>query len=133
MQPTSRTASARRVSKYLVYASVIVGVALLIQLYSVVPSWLFYSFLGGWIVYLLVAIGAARGREIAYPAALVMSVMTLLVSLPQPEHFSLVTQGFTLASLTFILGTVIQLSTIISVLYYLMLRRKELSVRQSQA
>ena len=133
MQATSRLLSTRRISQYLVDASVILGVALLVQLYSIVPSWLFYSVLVGWIVYLLVAIGVARGREFAYPAALVMSILTLFVSLPQPGHYSLVAQGFTLASLTFIIGTVIQLATIISVSYYLMLRRKELSVRQNHA
>src|SRR5713101_9113916 len=121
MQTTSRILSTRRVSKYLVYASVIVGVALLIQSYSLVPPWLFDTVLVGWIVYLLIGIEVARGREIAYPAALVMSTLTLFVSLPQPEHYSLVAQGFTVAALTFIIGSAIQVATIISVAYYLVL------------
>jgi hypothetical protein len=130
MQATSRILSTRRISQYLVYASVIVGVALLIQLYSIVPAWLFYAVLGGWIVYLLVAIAAAKGSEIAYPSALVMSMLTLFVSLPQPEHYSLVSQGLTFAALTFIIGSVIQLATIFSVSYYLVLRRRELGIRK---
>ncbi len=133
MQATSRLLSTRGIPQYLVYASVIVGGALLVQLYSIVPSWLFYSVLVGWIVYLLVAIEVARGREIAYPAALIMSTLTLVVSLPQPEHYLLVAQGFTLAGLTFVIGSVIQLATIISVSYYLILKRKGLLVRPNRA
>jgi hypothetical protein len=133
MLATSRILFARRTSQYLVYASVVVGVVLLIQLYSLVPAWLFYTVLVGWTLYLLVAIEVARGNEIAYPAALVMSTLTLFVSLPQPEHYSLVAQRFTLAGLTFVIGSVIQLATIISVSYYLMLKRKGLGVRPSHA
>lgn len=130
MQTTSRILSTRRVSKYLVYASVIVGVALLIQLYSLIPTWLFYTVLAGWLVYLLVAIEAARGKEIAYPSALVMSILTLFVSVPQPEHYSLASQGFTVVTLTFIIGSAIQVATIISVAYYLALRRRELGAQR---
>jgi len=116
----------RRVARYLVYSSVVIGLALLIQLYSLVPTWLFYLVLAGWVVYLFVAIEAARGREIAYPSAVIMSILTLVVSLPQPEHYSLAAHGFTLAALTFIIGSAIQVATIISVAYYLVLRRREL-------
>ena len=126
MQPTSRIVSTRRVARYLVYSSVVIGLALLIQLYSLVPTWLFYLVLAGWVVYLFVAIEAARGREIAYPSAVIMSILTLVVSLPQPEHYSLAAHGFTLAALTLIIGSAIQVATIISVAYYLVLRRREL-------
>src|SRR5437870_7305654 len=76
MQPTSRIMPTRRVARYLVYSSVVIGLALLIQLYSLVPTWLFYLVLAGWVVYLFVAIEAARGREIAYPSAVIMSILT---------------------------------------------------------
>jgi len=124
--------STRRVARYLVYSSVVIGLALLIQLYSLVPTWLFYAVLGGWVVYLVVAIEAARGREITYPSAVIMSILTLAVSLPQPEHYSLATQGFTLAALTFIIGSAIQIATIISVAYYLFLRRRELGIQRKR-
>jgi hypothetical protein len=77
-------------ANWLIYASVILGIALLAQLYTLmVPSWLFYSIFAGWILYLLVAIVVATGSEKAYIAALVLSIVTLAVSLPQPEHYSL--------------------------------------------
>jgi hypothetical protein len=64
---------------------------------------------------LLVTIGAAKGSEIAYPSALIMSILTLFVSTPEPEHYSLVSQGLTIPALTFTIGSAIQLATITSV------------------
>ena len=112
----SKLKRVRRIANWLIYASVILGVALLVQLYVLmVPSWLFYSILAGWILYLVVAMALATGRDKAYPAALALSVVTLIVSLPQPEHYSLVEAGPTLASLTFIIGSVLQIGVIILV------------------
>ena len=113
----------------MVYSSVVIGLALLLQLYSLVPTWLFYMVLAGWIVYLAVAIEAAKGLELAYPSALVMSILALAVSLPQPEHYSLFAQGLTLAALTFIVGSAVQGATIIFVGYYLVLRRREARIQ----
>ena len=70
----------------LIYVSVILGALLLVQLYGLVDPGLFYSVLIGWVLYLVVAIGASVGREVAYPSALALSILTLLVSLPRPEH-----------------------------------------------
>jgi hypothetical protein len=104
----------RRGADWLIYASVILGVALLAQLYLLmVPSWLFYSILAGWLFYLLVAIGVATGRDKAYLPVLVLSIVTLAVSLPRPEHYSLAEAGQTLAALTFIAGSLLQIVVII--------------------
>ncbi len=120
----------RRIANWLIYASVILGVALLVQLYVlVVPSWLFDSILVGWILYLVVAIAVASGRDKAYPAALVLSIITLAVSLPQPEHYSLAEAGPTLASLTFITGSVLQVGVIVLIASFLFLERKQARVR----
>ncbi len=122
----------RRVARYMVYSSIVIGLALLIQLYYLVPAWLFYIVLAGWIVYFIVAIEVARGLELAYPSALVMSILTLMVSLPQPEHYSLLAQGLTLASLTLVIGSAVQGVTIIFVGYYLVLRGREARLRNRQ-
>ncbi len=120
----------RRGANWLIYASVVLGVALLVQLYALtVPSWLFYSILTGWTLYLVVAVAVATGRGKAYPAALILSILTLAVSLPQPEHYSLAEAGPTLASLTFIAGSVLQVGVIILVTSSMILRRKQSSVR----
>ncbi len=108
----------------LIYASVTLGAILLIQLYGLVPPGLFYSVLIGWALYLLVAIGASVGRELAYPSALALSLLTLLFSLPQPEHYSLVSGGLTLAAVTFILGSAVQVGVIVAGGAFLLMKHK---------
>ena len=126
----SKLKRVRRITNWLIYTSVILGVALLVQLYVlIVPSWLFYSILAGWILYLVVAIAVATGRDKAYPAALALSIVTLIVSLPQPEHYSLAEAGPTLASLTFIAGSVLQIGVIILVTSSMFLERRQSGVR----
>ena len=126
----SKLKRVRRIANWLIYASVILGVALLVQLYPLmVPSWLFYSILAGWILYLVVAIAVATGRDKAYPAALALSIVTLIVSLPQPEHYSLAEADPTLASLTFIAGSVLQIGVIILVNSSMFLERRQSGVR----
>jgi len=120
----------RRGADWLIYGSVILGVALLAQLYVLmVPSWLIYSILAGWILYLVVAIEVAIGSDKAYPPALVLSIVTLAVSLPQPEHYSLADAGPTLASLTFVVGSLLQVGVIILVTSFLILRRRQSRLR----
>ena len=126
----SKLKRVRRIANWLIYASVILGVALLVQLYVLmVPSWLFYSILAGWILYLVVAIAVATGRDKAYPAALALSIVTLIVSLPQPEHYSLAEAGPTLASLTFIAGLMLQIGVIILVTSSMFLERRQSGVK----
>jgi hypothetical protein len=123
--------SLRRGSNWLIYASVVLGLTLLGQLYALmVPSWLFYSILAGWILYLVVAIAVATNNDKAYPVALVLSIVTLAVSLPQPEHYSFAEAGPTLASLTFIAGSALQIGVIILVTSYLFLEKRESRLRR---
>jgi hypothetical protein len=108
----------------LVYASVAVGVVLLLQLRVLVPVWLFYSVLTGWVIYLLVAIGIATGHRVLYPVVAILAVVTLLVSLPQPEHYSYVMAGLSLPMLTFLLGSVLQIAILVLLPIYYLKRRK---------
>jgi hypothetical protein len=107
----------------LIYASIFLGAALLIQLFEIVPVWLFYSVLAGWIAYLIVALAVAKGLKMAYPLSLVLAILTLAVSLPRPEHYSLVQAGLSPASLTFIAGSVLQVAVILAVSSYLFMTR----------
>ncbi len=107
----------------LIYASIFLGAALLIQLFAIVPGWLFYSVLVGWIAYLIVALAIAKGLKMAYPLSLVLAILTLAVSLPRPEHYSLVQAGLSPASLTFIAGSVLQVAVILTVSSYLFMTR----------
>jgi hypothetical protein len=109
----------------LIYASIFLGAALLIQLFAIVPVWLFYSVLAGWILYLIVAVAIAKGLKMSYPLSLVLAILTLSVSLPRPEHYSLVQAGLSPASLTFIAGSVLQVLVILTVSGYLFMMRKD--------
>ncbi|MBO0887645.1 hypothetical protein J2P12_00940 [Candidatus Bathyarchaeota archaeon] len=115
--------TARKVANSLIYLSVIAGIALLDQLYSLrVPAWLFYSVLAGWMAYLLVAVAVALRLRLSYPASMLLAILTLTVSLPQPEHYSF---GLSLASLTFITGSILQVGVLVSVASLLTLERRE--------
>ena len=114
----------KTLTRFLIYASILLGATLLVELYAVVPVWLFYSVLAGWVAYLITAVAIAKDLKIAYPFSLVLAVLTLAVSLPQPEHHSLVEAGPSPASVTFIVGSVLQLAVILTVSSYLALTRR---------
>jgi hypothetical protein len=118
-------ARARAIANPLIYASIVLGGVLLVQLYAIVPSWLFVSVAVGWAAYLIVGIAVRRGRAVAYQISLVLAVLTLGVSAPQPEHAGLLQSGFSLASLTLVAGSVLQVGVIFSVSAYLILARRE--------
>lgn len=115
----ARLRQTRTIANLLIYASIGLGVVLLAQLYSIVPQWLFLSVLAGWIGYLIVGIAVTIRINAGYPVSLVLAALTLVVSLPQPEHYSL----GAMASATFIVGSVLQIAVIVSVARYLLLKR----------
>ena len=117
--------SLRRAVDLLIYLSVAFGVVLLPQLYGLVPMWLFFSVFGGWLAYLADAWLAAKGRSIAYPFALVLAILTLAVSLPRPEHYSFVEAGLSLASTTFVVGSILQIGLMILIPIHLNRMRKK--------
>jgi hypothetical protein len=115
--------SVKRTIDLLIYLSVAMGILLLLQLYALVPSWLFYSVLVGWLAYVIVAALAATGHGIAYLLAFVLSLLTLAVSLPQPEHQSFVEAGLSSASITFLVGSALQLALLILIPVYFLRKR----------
>ena len=122
---SERLKTLKSVANLLIYASIFLGAALLIQLFAIVPVWLFYSVLAGWIAYLIVAVAVAKSLKMAYPLSLALAILTLIVSLPQPEHYSLVQAGLSPASLTFIAGSVLQVAVILTVSSYLVMIRRD--------
>lgn len=120
---TTQLDGPRKLANWLIYASIVLGGALVFQLNSLgVPSWLFYSVLAGWTAYLIVGVAVTVRVSFAYPVSLILAVLTLAVSLPQPEHYSF---GVSLASLTFIAGSILQVGVIVAVVSYLLLKRRE--------
>ena len=116
--------SLQRAANLFIYSSVALGAVLLFQLWIAVPAWLFYSVLGGWCAYFATAVAVALRYRQAYPVTLILAIVTLMVSLPQPEHMEFVRSGVTLASATFILGSFLQACVIASVGFMLFTKRK---------
>ena len=116
--------SLKRIIDLFIYLSVAFGIVLLPQLYFLVPSWLMYSVTVGCVVYLVVAVAIATHHDKAYPVVFVLAVLTLLVSLPQPEHSVFVEVGLSLASFTFISGSVLQIGLIVLIPIYLLGKRR---------
>jgi lysylphosphatidylglycerol synthetase-like protein (DUF2156 family) len=102
------------------------GVVLVPQLFGLVPTWLFLSVLVGWLAYLIVAILVAKRRSFAYPVALILAILTLAVSLPQPEHYSFIEAGASLAASTFIIGSVLQILLLILIPVYLYRKKSKI-------
>ncbi len=117
-------AKLKSVVNSLIYLSVVLGIVLLAQIYFLVPSWLFYSVLAGWFAYVLVAFAAANRHSSAYPAAFVLAMLTLVVSLPQPEHYSFASEGMLIAIMTFATGSALQIALLILIPIYLIKTRK---------
>ena len=69
--------SSRMAANYSIYSSIVLGAALLGELYYQVPLWLFYSVLAGWVAYVLVGIAATFSISIAYPSAIILAILTL--------------------------------------------------------
>jgi len=88
----------------------------LLQLWLLVPRWLFYSVLIGWFAYLITAFAVARRYEKAYAVVFVLAIITLAVSLPQLAHFGFLNNILTLAALTFIIGSILQVVIIVMIL-----------------
>ncbi len=117
-----------------IYASVLLGILLLIQLYLLsVPSFLLYSILIGWVLYAIVAGASIRNMYMAYPAAVLLAIVTLAVSLPQPEHYSFANAGQSLALVTFLAGSVLQIGVIVTAGYTIVLERGETSLRSGSS
>lgn len=75
--------------------------------------------------YVGAAVAVAYRIEAAYPVALFLSILTLLVSLPQPEHYVFLGSGYVLAGITFLIGSALQLALIVLLPIYLIKKRSK--------
>jgi hypothetical protein len=117
----------------LVYLSVAFGAALLVQAFSLLPAPVAYSIVGGWLVYIVAALLVFRRVRRAYVLVLVLAVLTLVVSLPQPAHYSLLNSAQALAGATFLLGSAAQIGLIVLIPIYFVRQRKPAGVERPKA
>ena len=111
---------------WLVYASVVLGVLFLYVLYGTpgVPSFLFPSILAGEVIWLVCAVAISRKLKWAPYLAVVLAVITLAVSLPQPTHYSFAESGQVVAFMIFTGGAVLQFALIAAVALFVVRTRR---------
>jgi hypothetical protein len=102
---------------WLVYASAALGVLFLYVLYGTpgIPDFLFPSILAGELIWLACAAAISRRLRWAPYLAVVLAVITLGVSLPQPEHYTFADTGQVAAFLIFTVGSALQFVLIAAV------------------
>ncbi len=101
-----------------IYLSVALGVLFISQISGIVPQQMVYALLTGWIAYLFTAVAVAAGRREAYTAAFILVIITLLVSLPVPRHYTIISSATPLPGLTFIGGSALQILLAIQLPFY---------------
>lgn len=110
----------------LVYASVILGVLFLAVLHGIqgFPGWLFYSIAGGEVIWFLCAVAVWRQLGWAPYLALVLALITLAISLPQPTHYTFAETGQVLDVLIFAGGSALQFALIFAVALFALRSRR---------
>jgi len=111
---------------WLVYASVVLGVLFLYVLHGTpsIPSFLFPSILVGEVIWLACAVAISRRAKWAPYMAVVLAVITLAVSLPQPTHYTFAETGQVVAFLIFTGGAVLQFALIAAVALFVYRSRR---------
>lgn len=109
----------RQMINLVIYLSVALGVLFIAQISGIVPQQMVYALLTGWIAYLFTAIAVAAGRRReAYTAAFILAIITLLVSLPEPRHYTLLSSVNPLPGLTFLSGSALQIILLVLMSIY---------------
>ncbi|MCL4436280.1 MAG: hypothetical protein M1503_02810 [Thaumarchaeota archaeon] len=103
----------RRLIDLAIYLSVALGVLFIAQISGIVPQQIVYALLTGWVAYLFTAVAVVAGRREAYSVAFILVIITLLVSLPEPRHYTLINSVNPLPCLTFIGGSALQITLVI--------------------
>jgi len=119
-------AGSYRTVSVLVYASVVLGVLFLAVLYGTpgIPSFLFPSILVGELIWIFCAFAIWKGIKWAPVLAAILAVVTLGVSLPQPEHYDFAQTGQIVDFLIFAGGAVLQVALLAAVALYFRSRRR---------
>jgi hypothetical protein len=100
------------------------GVAFLVQVYGVVPSWLFLSVSVGWGLFVVDSVLTFVRPRISYYLAFALAVLAFVSSVPQTAHYAFIEQGLLLPSATFLLGSAVQVLLIVVVPYHLLKTRR---------
>ncbi|MDG6925667.1 MAG: hypothetical protein JRN09_03850 [Nitrososphaerota archaeon] len=103
----------------LIFATVALGFVLLYVASGVVPGWLLASLFAGEFAYAGASLAVAKKYRWSYYLIIVLAVLVLAVSLPQPEHYAFAATGQYLPLAIFALGSVFQVCLLVLVPVYL--------------
>ena len=107
-----------RAIQVLIVGSVLLGVALLFEINSLVP-WFVFDFIAlGWALFVVDSVLTFVRPALSYYFGLVLAVLALSASLPQSAHWAFIEEGLLIPSAIFITGSVMQVLIVILVLYY---------------
>jgi hypothetical protein len=106
-----------RAIAWMVYASAVLGLLFLYVLNGTpgIPGFLFPSILVGEVFWIVCALAISRSIKWAPYMAVVLAVITLAVSLPQPTHYDFAQTGQIVAFLIFTGGSILQFALIAAV------------------
>lgn len=108
----------------LIFATVALGFVLLYATAGIVPGWLLASLFGGEFAYAGTSLAVAKQYRWSYYVILVLAIVVLAVSLPQPEHYAFATSGQYLPFAIFALGSLFQVCLIVLIPVYLLRTRR---------
>jgi hypothetical protein len=111
---------------WLVYASVVLGLLFLYVLHGTagIPSFLFPSIAVGEVIWIGCAVAISRRVVWAPYMAVVLAVITLAVSLPQPTHYDFAETGQVVAFVIFTGGSALQFALIGAVALFVIRSRR---------
>ena len=101
------------------------GVVFLWEVYPLLPAFVFDFVAIGWVCFVVDSFLTFFRPRASYALGLVLAVLAMAVSLPQPEHYALIEGGDVAAAATLFIGTGAEVLIIILVAYYFIASRKE--------
>ena len=117
-------ASTDRVIQGLIIFSTILGVFFLLQVYSLLPTFVFDAIAFGWVLWVIDSTLTFLRPNISIYLGLLLAFLTLAATLSQPEHYSLLGSGDVEAAATLVVGSSAQVGIILAVAYRLFAGRR---------
>jgi hypothetical protein len=117
--------SLKRAVDGLIYATVFLGLFLLYEVSGVVPGWLQASLFAGVFAYGATSLAVAKSYRWSYYIIMVLAVLVLAVSLPQPEHYAFAATGQVVPFFIFAAGSVMQICLLVLIPVYLWRTRRK--------
>ena len=111
----------------LILFSAVLGALFLWEASGLLPASVFDIIAVGWALFVVDSAMTFVRPVASYYLGLVLAVLALSASLPQPAHYTFFAAGEILAGATFTAGTAAQFALIALVVYYAVISRKPMS------